>query len=103
MDKSHLLPNNPARQKYRYTSVPIEAANHVTTISLRVFIYKDDLAYRSSGRKESERGPRPVICAPSSRVMRLGARYFFRWMCCVAIASLHSSEKRAENIGLFVF
>ncbi len=25
MDKSHLLPNNPARQKYRYTSVPIEA------------------------------------------------------------------------------
>ncbi len=26
MDKSHLLPNNPARQKYRYTSVPIEAA-----------------------------------------------------------------------------
>ncbi len=26
MDKSHLLPNNPARQKYRYTFVPIEAA-----------------------------------------------------------------------------
>ncbi len=25
MDKSHLLPNNPARQYYRYTSVPIEA------------------------------------------------------------------------------
>jgi hypothetical protein len=25
MDKSQLLPNNPARQ-YRYTSVPIEAA-----------------------------------------------------------------------------
>jgi hypothetical protein len=26
MDKSLLLPNNPARQKYCYTSVPIEAA-----------------------------------------------------------------------------
>ncbi len=26
MHKSHLLPNNPARQQYRYTSVPIEAA-----------------------------------------------------------------------------
>ncbi len=25
MDKSQLLSNNPARQKYRYTSVPIEA------------------------------------------------------------------------------
>jgi hypothetical protein len=24
--KSHTLPNNPARQQYRYTSVPIEAA-----------------------------------------------------------------------------
>ncbi len=27
MDKSPLLPNNPARQYYRYTSVAIEAAN----------------------------------------------------------------------------
>jgi hypothetical protein len=27
MDNSHLIPNNPARQQYRYTSVPIEAAN----------------------------------------------------------------------------
>ncbi len=26
VDKSHLLTINPARQKYRYTSVPIEAA-----------------------------------------------------------------------------
>jgi hypothetical protein len=26
IDKSHLLPNNPAQQQYRYTSVPIEAA-----------------------------------------------------------------------------
>ncbi len=26
MGKSYLLPNNPARQQYRYTSVPIEAA-----------------------------------------------------------------------------
>jgi hypothetical protein len=26
MDKSQILPNNPARQWYRYTSVPIEAA-----------------------------------------------------------------------------
>jgi hypothetical protein len=26
MDKSHLLPNNPARHWYRYISVPIEAA-----------------------------------------------------------------------------
>ncbi len=25
MDKSLILPNNPARQWYRYTSVPIEA------------------------------------------------------------------------------
>jgi hypothetical protein len=29
MDKSHLLPNNPARQQYRYTSVPIEAAEPI--------------------------------------------------------------------------
>jgi hypothetical protein len=26
MDEPHLLPNNPARQKYRYTSVPTEVA-----------------------------------------------------------------------------
>jgi len=28
MDKSHELPSNPARQYYRYTSAPIEAALH---------------------------------------------------------------------------
>ena len=28
MDKSHLLPNNPARLKYCYTSVPIEAVKY---------------------------------------------------------------------------
>jgi hypothetical protein len=29
MDKSHLLPNNPARQEYPYTSVPIKVAQQV--------------------------------------------------------------------------
>jgi hypothetical protein len=28
LDKSHLLPNNPARQLYRYTSVPIKATEY---------------------------------------------------------------------------
>jgi hypothetical protein len=35
MEKSHLLPNNPARQWYRYTSVPIEAAITITSMQLQ--------------------------------------------------------------------
>ncbi len=38
MDKSHLLPNNPARQKNRYTSVQIEAANMQTANILLLFL-----------------------------------------------------------------
>jgi hypothetical protein len=35
-DKSPLLPNNPARQQYRYTSVPIEAHVH---LNVNVILY----------------------------------------------------------------
>ncbi len=36
MDKSHLLQNNPARQQYRYTSVPCGSMYNI----LHILVYK---------------------------------------------------------------
>jgi hypothetical protein len=39
MDKSDLLLSNPARQYYRYTSVPIEAAScEITVLNIRLLV-----------------------------------------------------------------
>ncbi len=54
MDKSHLLPNNPARQQYRYTSVPIEAA----------CVYTCPIStYKSRQKKEKESRPHFVFAS----------------------------------------